>query len=139
MNITTETLSLTCGDAMLDGMDTLGVSEMMPDGMMGGDGMLSMMQSTMTGMTQMMQGGMMDGGMMGGGMGIWMLIGWLVPILVLVGLGVLVVWAIRKLAGDSRTARSGDDDALEVARHRYARGEIDREEFRRIRSDLTSE
>lgn len=145
MNITTETLSLTCGDSMLDGMDAPRVSEMMPDGMMGGDGMLSMMQSTMAGMTQMMQGGMMDGGMMGGGMGIWMLIGWLVPILVLVGLGVLIVWAIRKLAGDSGTARSGasrtrsGDDALEVARQRYARGEIDREEFRRIRSDLTSD
>lgn len=138
MNITTESLSFACGDSMLDGMNGPGMSEMMPDGMMGGDGMVSMMQSAMAGMTQMMQGGMMDGGMMSGGMGIWMLIGWLVPILVLVGLGVLIVWAIRKLAGDTGTARSGDD-ALEVARQRYARGEIDREEFQRIRSDLASE
>lgn len=109
----------------------------MPDGMMGGDGMLAMIQDAMAGVSQMMQGGMMDGGMMGGGMGPWMLVGWIVPLLVLVGLGALAVWAIRTLAGESGDGRSGGD-ALEAARERYARGEIDREEFRAIRSDLAS-
>lgn len=80
----------------------------------------------MLGMTQ-------SGGMMGGGM----LLGWLVPLLVLAGLTVLVVWAIRKLSGD-RDSGSPEDDALRTARRRYARGEIDREEFERLREDLSA-
>lgn len=123
-------MTLGC-DAMMNG-DMM--SGMMQNGMMGGDGMLSMMQDGLATMGQMMQGGMMDGGMMGG-MGPWMLVGWIVPLLVLLGLGALAVWAIRKLADSSGPADDGHD-ALEVARERYARGEIDREEFRAIRSDL---
>lgn len=139
MNAMTENMSLTCGDSMLEGMPGgMSPGDMMPDGLVGGDAMLSLVQNAMAGMGQMMQGGMMDGGMMGGGMGPWMLLGWVVPLLVLIGLGALAVWAIRTLAGDSGGGRSAND-ALEVARDRYARGEIDREEFRAIRSDLVSE
>lgn len=143
MSFGSETMSLVCGDSMLEGvpggmMDGgLLSGAMVPDGMTGVDGMLSLMQGAMAWMAQMTQGGMMDGGMMSGGMGPWMLVGWIVPLLVLIGLGALAVWAIRKLAADPGAARSGRD-ALEVARERYARGEIDREEFRAIRSDLAS-
>lgn len=143
MNAPTETMSLVCGDSMLEGISA-GMMEggirpgaLMPDGMMVGDDMLAMMQNAMAEMSQMMQGGMMDGGMMGGSMGPWMLVGWIVPLLVLAGLGALAVWAIRTLAGGSGGGSTGSD-ALEVARQRYARGEIDRQEFRAIRSDLAS-
>lgn len=57
--------------------------------------------------------------------GIWMLIFW----------GVIVagvVWAIG-----SFNPRSGvQDSALEIARQRYARGEISQEEFLRLTRDL---
>lgn len=140
MSFGNENMSLTCGDSMLEGvpggmMDGgMSPGAMMPDGMMGGDGMLAMMQNAMAGLSQMMQGGMMDGGMMGGFMGPWMM---LVPLVVLIGLVALAVWVVRTLTKNSGDTPSGGD-ALEVARQRYARGEIDREEFERIRADLAA-
>lgn len=143
MSFGNESMSLTCGDSMLEGLPTglmdggTSPGEMVFDAVSGGDSLLSLVQNAMAEISQMMQGGMMDGGMMSGGMGPWMLVGWIVPLLVLIGLGALAVWAIRTLAGDSGGRRSGSD-ALQVARERYARGEIDREEFERIRSDLAA-
>ncbi len=93
---------------------------------MGSEAMLALTQS----------GGMMGEGTMSGMMGGGMLIGWLVPLLVLAGLTVLVVWGIRELTRDRETGNPEEDDALATARRRYARGEIDREEFRTLRSDL---
>jgi putative membrane protein len=45
-----------------------------------------------------------------------------------------VVLGIRWLAGQGRGAQP--DQALEILRQRYARGEIDREEFEARRRDL---
>jgi len=45
-----------------------------------------------------------------------------------------VVLAIRWLAGQGRPVQG--DHALEILRQRYARGEIDREEFEARRRDL---
>jgi len=58
--------------------------------------------------------------------GLWMVLFWGVIISA-------VAWVIARIAGTER-ARPGD--ALEVAKQRYARGEIDREEFNRISEDL---
>lgn len=64
--------------------------------------------------------------------GIWMIIFW--------GLVVaLVVWGIRRLterknSGSDNTKKS---DALDIARERYAGGEITREEFEQIKKDLS--
>jgi len=44
----------------------------------------------------------------------------------------VVVWGIRQFTGDRRRDRS----ALDIAKERLARGEITKEEFDRIRSDL---
>ena len=44
----------------------------------------------------------------------------------------VVVWGIRQFTGDQRRDRS----ALDIAKERLARGEITKEEFDRIRSDL---
>lgn len=64
---------------------------------------------------------------------IWMILLWLVPIL-------LVLVAIKYLlGGKSRTgmgARAGDDRALSILEEKYARGEIDRDEFLQKRDDL---
>lgn len=82
---------------------------------------------------------MMDYGM-GWGMG-WgwfgMMLFWLVPLLVVI---VLAAAAIKYLfAGGTRFNTAARDDrnrALEVLEERYARGEIDREEYLQKRDDL---
>jgi len=83
--------------------------------------------------------GMMEGCWGGfGSMGAAMLVNFLL------GLGLLalvvagVIFAVRWLArasGDSPRGRASDD-ALEIVRTRYARGEISGEEFDRLRREL---
>ncbi len=87
-------------------------------GMMGGMGIMG--------------GGMMNGGMMDG-MGM-MLLYFLFFMLVLVGVALLMIWAVRRSGGG---LGSGREDPIEVLRARYARGEIGREEFERIREELS--
>lgn len=78
---------------------------------------------------------MMDGGMMcGGGMAFGGLL-----VLLLFGL----VGYVAYRAGKSRVEESGTNDvssrtsdALEIARLRYAQGEITREEYEQLRRDL---
>lgn len=62
------------------------------------------------------------------GMGWWMILIWLVPIL-LVALAIL--YGIR-----GRNGKPGRT-ALDILEARYARGEIDRDEFLKRRADLT--
>ncbi len=60
--------------------------------------------------------------------GLWMLIFW-------GGLIALIVWGITKLTrrGDSAPKR----DPLDIAKERYAKGEISREEFEQLKKDLS--
>lgn len=74
-----------------------------------------------------------------GGLGwIGMIINLVVTIGVIVGLVLLVVWAVRRMSGttfsgsQSRSASS----AKEIAQERYAKGEINRDEYQQILSDL---
>ena len=80
--------------------------------------------------------GMMPwGGMMGAALPV-MLMMWLAMLLfwatVVLGLVALVRWAARLPWGH----REEESDALEVTRRRYARGEITREEYQRLRDEL---
>jgi putative membrane protein len=80
----------------------------------------------------------MGSGMAGGyGMGvfgsIFMIAFW---ILLLAGVFFLVRWLVRGSSGHSGDARSGSS-ALEILEQRYARGEIDREEFEQKKRDLS--
>ncbi len=63
--------------------------------------------------------------------------GWLGPLWMLLfwgGVVLLIVWAVRS---GSLGAKSGDGNrALEILEERYARGEIDREEFTDRRAEL---
>jgi uncharacterized membrane protein len=76
----------------------------------------------------------MDTGMMGFGL-VWVLV-------LLAGLVTLVIWIVRRLFpqdGASLSAQEQDEceeSALEIARRRYARGEITAEEFARLERDL---
>jgi len=89
----------------------------------------------------MMQGyGYGYGPMGGGGFGILAAIFWL---LVIAGVVVLIVWGIRQLSGSGHGHRAagpgsaagqpgGRDEACEIARVRYAKGEITREQYAEI-------
>lgn len=74
-----------------------------------------------------------------GGNWIGMIIGLIVTGIIFIGLIVLVVWAVRRLSGNSEAStlskRSGES-AREIVRARYAKGEINREEYQMLMSDL---
>lgn len=78
--------------------------------------------------------GMMGPGMMGGFGGMW-----LMPLIPIVIVG-LVVWAIVAAVQGAAQPRGSEpsygDSALELLKRRYARGEINREEFEEKRKDL---
>lgn len=78
-------------------------------------------------------GGMMDGGMMGM-MGGWMLLWALIGIAVLV---VAVLAAIGLVKHRTPTRPDASPSAQELLHRRYATGEIDREEYLRMRRDLS--
>ena len=67
--------------------------------------------------------------------GIMMGVGLLFWLAVLAAAIALVIWAVRTSGG--RSAPSREPDALEIARRRYARGEITREQFEQLKQDLT--
>jgi putative membrane protein len=50
----------------------------------------------------------------------------------------LVVWLVRPSSSSAGRTAGHDVDAVEVARRRYARGDISREEFEQIRRDLNA-
>jgi putative membrane protein len=81
----------------------------------------------------------MGPGMMGGyGMGwfgsILIIVFW---ILILVGLIFLIRWLIQS-TGRHKTTGNGSNRALEILKERYARGEIDKEEFESKKKDLSA-
>jgi len=68
------------------------------------------------------------------GMGWWMVFGWVWVVVFWGGLIALVAWGITKLTGRGNTTRK--HNPLDIARERYARGEISREEFEQIKKGL---
>lgn len=90
----------------------------------------------------MMYGGGYGPGMMGGGYGlVWLGMAFF-GFLFLVGLALLALWAIRAGHGGMMGGATGrghmkaSDAAYDVARERYARGEITAEEFDDIKQRL---
>lgn len=78
-------------------------------------------------------------GDMMGWMGAWMWANALIGLGVLVLLILGVIAGVRWLVGTRKVGAQGgaSDTALEIARQRYARGEINREEFERLREGLS--
>jgi putative membrane protein len=69
-------------------------------------------------------------GVFGMGGGIFM---WLFWILLIVG----IIWAVRSVAACGGDAREPRRSALEILKERYAKGEIDEEEYDRKREKLS--
>ncbi|MBI2935605.1 MAG: SHOCT domain-containing protein [Chloroflexi bacterium] len=63
----------------------------------------------------------------------WGVMGFLWMLLVWGGIIVLIWWGIRTLAQGGERRRN----PLEIAKERYARGEITREQYEQLRKDLT--
>lgn len=52
---------------------------------------------------------------------------------------ILIIWGVKTLAGKNRDSggkRPNEDSALEILKKRYARGEIDQEEYKEKREQL---
>ena len=88
-------------------------------------------------------------GNMMGGMGGWFGFGWLWMVLFWVLLILLVVWLVTRLfpqiqinndtlhrTGYPSASTPTEETPLDILKKRYARGEITREEFERMRQDL---
>ncbi len=68
-----------------------------------------------------------------------MIIGMILTVAVVVGIIVLIVWAIRRMNSTSTGGSMQNPNApsaKEIAQARYARGEINRDEYQRILADL---
>ena len=60
---------------------------------------------------------------------------WVFWIAALIGLFFLIRWAVQQgQSGD----RKGGEDPLEILKQRYAKGEVDKEEFEQKKKDLLS-
>ncbi len=66
-----------------------------------------------------------------GGMGWW----WVLMVIFWIGVIALIIWGVREFTKRG-TSSSSSSSALDIARERYARGEIDREEFETIKKNL---
>ena len=64
----------------------------------------------------------------GWGMIVWAVVFW-------GGLIALIVWAVRKLT--ERSSSTAKSDPMDIAKERYAKGEISRAEFEQIKNDLS--
>ena len=80
-----------------------------------------------------MGSGMMGGYGMGWFGGIVMIVFW---ILILVGIIFLIKWLIQSIGRDKATGSSGNR-SLEILKERYAKGEIDKQEFESKKKDLS--
>jgi putative membrane protein len=76
------------------------------------------------------------GGMMGfGGMGLLGgIIGLILNLAILIGIVVLIAWAVKRFTAGNLA--SGGQSPREILQARYARGEVTREQYQQILSDL---
>ncbi len=72
-------------------------------------------------------------------MGWWMMFGGVMWLLLIALLVFAAITVARSSARDASPGNRSESDAVEIARRRYASGEISREEFDRIRRDLNAD
>jgi putative membrane protein len=59
--------------------------------------------------------------------------------IIVLGLGGVLVYYVLKNARERDAGGPGKDDAVEILKKRYARGEIDQETYKRMLADLAGE
>jgi len=112
-----------------------GIPVGMMGGMMGYNGMMNGFplnnNLNYKGGTSMMSN---DYGMMGWGFGNWVMIFIIIVfIFILIAIGVLIFYAIKK---NQNTNFSSSETPLDILKKRYAKGEISKEDFNKIKNDL---
>ena len=66
----------------------------------------------------------------------WMWFGGILMIIFWVAVILLVVWLVRRMSGQGM-GMSHTSNALDIAKERYAKGEISHEEFEKIKRNLS--
>lgn len=61
---------------------------------------------------------------------LWMVLFW-------GGLILAVVWAVKHLGGQQHSGHEVGKSALDIAKERYARGEISKDQFEQIKKDVS--
>jgi putative membrane protein len=96
--------------------------------------MMNSMNSMMgEGMMGMMGGGMTPGGMMGSTMAPWWILGWLLVIAVIAAIGLAIVWTVRRPGGVDQPGTT----AMTILKRRYAAGEIDADQFEKMKVQIS--
>jgi len=70
---------------------------------------------------------------------IGMILGLVIMIALITGFVILVIWAIRQMSGNANHIQypvSKELTAKDIAKARYAKGEISREEYQQLLSDI---
>jgi putative membrane protein len=71
------------------------------------------------------------------GMGWWMVFGGILFVIFWGLIIYLIVWAIRRFSGSSGTGGPAHRSPIDIAKERYARGEITKEQYDQIKKDLS--
>lgn len=71
-------------------------------------------------------------------MGWWVALGGLWVILFWAAIIAVIVWAVKKIIEkpEKKMKEESDDKALTILKERYAKGEISKEEFEQVKSDI---
>lgn len=85
-----------------------------------------------------MWGGGGGGGWWGGGGGLWTLLSLVALLALVAGVAYLIARSAKSRRSDPATDDHGMDPAMELLRERYARGDIDEEQFEERSSTLSS-
>ena len=79
----------------------------------------------------------MMGGLFGGGLGIaGMILSFIFTALFIAGIIILIIWLVKRV-NSSGLGQASNNDAIEILKKRYAKGEINKKEFESLKKDIS--